>query len=385
MKVMLLGGSGGWGRPVASFLARSDLVSELLLGGRRLAAVEDVAAALGPKARAVQVDARDESRVCSLLAGCDLLVHASGPHYETLLPALRAAIQAQVDVCDLSDGARAMRAALALDAEAKEAGIVALLGIGLSPGITNLLAKHAYNQLERVEELHLVTIFDRTMAEWRQVWRGAIIVSLLESASGLVPIYRDGAWVDIVGHEHGVDVPLPGGRTVRAYPNGFPEPVTLPRWLPSLRNVSYVEAFLPARVGEIFHGQVRRITEGACTPEQAAERYYAALDAEPDTPPTPPSLRAPLFAIAAQGYKDGQQVSLTCTSGLQGAGTAALAAAALKLLRGEIQARGVLAPEACLAPLPFLAEVAQLLPETSVPADGQLITESLEPAGSAAS
>jgi hypothetical protein len=228
-------------------------------------------------------------------------------------------------------------------------------------------------------------MFDRTMAEWRQVWRGAIIVSLLESASGLVPIYRDGAWVDIVGHERGVDVPLPGGRTVRAYPNGFPELVTLPRWLPGLKKVSYVEAFLPARVGETFHEQVRRITEGACTPEQAAERYYAALDAEPDTSPTPASLRAPPCAITAQGYKDGQRVSLTCTFDVRGAGTAALAAAALKLLRGEIQERGVLAPEACLAPLPFLAEVAQLLPETSVPADGKMFAETLEPTGSAAS
>jgi hypothetical protein len=62
-----------------------------------------------------------------------------------------------------------------------------------------------------------------------------------------------------------------------------------------------------------------------------------------------------------------------------------LAAAALKLLRGEIQERGVLAPEACLAPLPFLAEVAQLLPETSVPADGKMFAETLEPTGSAAS
>ena len=54
----------------------------------------------------------------------------------------------------------------------------------------------------------------------------------------------------------------------------------------------------------------------------------------------------------------------------------ALAAAVRKILRGEIQERGVMHAETAFEPLPFLDEAASLLPDL-LP-DGKLIDESFE-------
>ena len=54
----------------------------------------------------------------------------------------------------------------------------------------------------------------------------------------------------------------------------------------------------------------------------------------------------------------------------------ALAVGVLKILRGEIRERGVMIAEKAFEPLPFLDEVASLIPD-SLP-DGRLIGESFE-------
>ena len=53
-----------------------------------------------------------------------------------------------------------------------------------------------------------------------------------------------------------------------------------------------------------------------------------------------------------------------------------LVAAALKVLRGEVRARGVLAAETAFEPLSFFDDVVALLPDA--PPDGRLVDESFE-------
>jgi len=371
MNVLVLGGAGNQGRGVSRLLAGTDLVTELIVAGRRLEAADQVAAQLGEKARAAQVDVHDEPRLRTLMAGCDLVVQAGGPHFEVLVPTVRAALQAGVHVCDVSDGGRSIRRALALDAEARAAGITGLIGVGLSPGLTNLLALHAYRQLDRVEDLEICWVNNGPLNSWR----GATLLSLLDSASGVVPTFGDGTWVDIVGHEHGVDVTLPGGGTVHVYPSGFPEPVTLPRSLPGLRSVSHLVGYLPERVGDLFADHVRQVAAGQCTVAAAQDRFCTACAAEPAAATAAvPAVPAFTWYVRASGTKAGRRARLTCTSPLTST-EASLVAAALKLLRGDITQRGVLAPEACLEPQSFFRDVAALLPESRRPADGALIAE----------
>jgi len=46
--------------------------------------------------------------------------------------------------------------ALEKDGEARRAGVTVLLGIGASPGLTNLLARHSADQLDEVDYIQTV-------------------------------------------------------------------------------------------------------------------------------------------------------------------------------------------------------------------------------------
>jgi hypothetical protein len=68
-------------------------------------------------------------------------------------------------------------------------------------------------------------------------------------------------------------------------------------------------------------------------------------------------------------YKSWPSVDWMTTSG-------PLAAAALKIIRGEIRTKGVLSPESCLDPMAFFAEAAQYGSEK--PSNGKFLDESFE-------
>jgi len=90
----------------------------------------------------VQVDINDERPLTDLVADYDIVVNAAGPEWETLVPGLRAAVAAGIHCCDLGADGRTAEQQLALDSTAKAQGVLALIGMGLDPGLDNLLAVH---------------------------------------------------------------------------------------------------------------------------------------------------------------------------------------------------------------------------------------------------
>ncbi len=101
MKVFILGGYGAVGLPSAEMLAKSDLVTEIVLAGRNMERAELAAAEIGDKVRAVQVDGADEKQLASLLAGYDIIVNTASN--QVALPVLQAAVSASAHYC-ASDG-----------------------------------------------------------------------------------------------------------------------------------------------------------------------------------------------------------------------------------------------------------------------------------------
>lgn len=73
MKVLLLGGTGVFGKSAAALLAREKQIAEIALASRHLETAQRVASEIGDKARAVCVDIKDP---CS---GAVFPVHALGP------------------------------------------------------------------------------------------------------------------------------------------------------------------------------------------------------------------------------------------------------------------------------------------------------------------
>ncbi len=394
MKVFALGGAGQFGRYTAQKLIASDTVSEIVIAGRNLEPARRAASELGAKATAVQVDLRDEGRLASLASGCDLLVNTAGPEYTAVLPALRAAIRARVNYCDLCAYGPVTEQALALDAAAKGAGITAVLGIGLS-GLSNLRMIHAARQFDEVEELRFC-IFqvipqygatakegegpEQILAQWRKAGHAdASWQFMMRLVAGKVRIYRDGQWIDVDPLGNAVHVTLPEGDEVTAIPTANQEAITLPRSIPGVRSVCTLYSMFPPRLNELCCQLGRRIANGNLDESTAAFSVFESLVAHPEETLVVPKGGESGWVdwVEATGWRHGERVRYKGWPSPDWTGTAGpLAVAARKILQGEIRARGVLPPEACFDPVPFFAEVAAYA--DAKPVDGKFLKETFE-------
>ncbi|GAD84581.1 hypothetical protein NCAST_25_00010, partial [Nocardia asteroides NBRC 15531] len=151
MRVLALGGAGEMGRVAARVLRGDSRVSALTIADRDESAARKVAAELG--ADALGLDVTDASALAAALRAADLVVNTVGPYFRFGPPILAAAIDARCDYIDICDDPQPTIEMLELDARAKAAGVTALLGMGASPGLANLLAVRAGAELDRVDDL----------------------------------------------------------------------------------------------------------------------------------------------------------------------------------------------------------------------------------------
>jgi lysine 6-dehydrogenase len=155
MRILILG-SGLMG-PAAAFNVMSDPdVEQVIVCDRDGAALDGCAARLKDKPGAgkletLQIDLGDEKGTIELLQDGDAAIAALPRSLS--LQACRVAISAGTPLVDLS---RPEHIHLpALHGEAKRAGVLIVLGCGVEPGLTEIMARYLAEKLDRVDELHI--------------------------------------------------------------------------------------------------------------------------------------------------------------------------------------------------------------------------------------
>lgn len=103
------------------------------------------------KAVAAACDVRDSAGLAKMLSGADVVLNATD--YPFNLDVMRAALAARTPYADLGGLFHMTRKQYELHDAFAEAGLTAVLGIGSTPGITNILARVAADQLDTVERL----------------------------------------------------------------------------------------------------------------------------------------------------------------------------------------------------------------------------------------
>jgi hypothetical protein len=176
---VLLVGAGAVGRRAARQLAESDGVERILIADRVAGVAEDGAAAMGARATAV-----DWSPDRPLPAGITVVASAVGGPAERAV--FERALEAGVRAAGCADDAGTVRSLLDLDDAAREAGVTLAAGCGLAPGLSDVLARHAADALETVDEIQVA----------RAGTAGpACRSALARSGRAAVLEWRDGAWV----------------------------------------------------------------------------------------------------------------------------------------------------------------------------------------------
>src|SRR5687768_15181918 len=154
MKILVLGaGRMGYGAAF-DLVHNSPEVTAVTVADFDFEKAQEVAAKVGTdRIKARQIDASNYEDVVSLMRGHDSAISCVNYWYNESLS--RAAIETGTNFCDLGGNNYVVDSQLALDAEAKAAGINIIPDCGLAPGMVSILAMHGAAQFDETEEIHI--------------------------------------------------------------------------------------------------------------------------------------------------------------------------------------------------------------------------------------
>ncbi len=154
MKIFVFG-AGRMGHGAVFDLAHnSPEVEAVTVADADFAKAQQVAELVGsPKVSAVGLDVSDSEKTVSVMRGHDAAI--SCVNYWFNLELSKAAIATRTNFCDLGGNNYVVDEQLALDAEAKNAGINIIPDCGLAPGMVSVLAMHGANRFEEIEEINI--------------------------------------------------------------------------------------------------------------------------------------------------------------------------------------------------------------------------------------
>ena len=361
MKVLVIGGAGGMGQGVARDLIKQERIEKVVLGD-----INTDPGRLQEKLRAsakvslVRIDVNDHAGMVSAIKKADVVVNCAGPFYKTAVAVARAAVEAKVNYIDICDDYEAAQILFAsdIDAAAKSAGIIVLTGMGSDPGTNNVLVKWYANRLDRVDEIYLywvVSIAELAGAAWDHS---------LHMVLGKIPQYIDGKLVEVEGGggEEMENFLEPLGECLISYV-GHPQPITIPRYIEGVKTVVIKGALIPLWVDKLIKEQKAMGLLGnesidvkgtKVVPYDLALKLWDTIPEDRDNGPQASGLK-----VIVKGERAGNMVTYTADIvGRMAPGTGLPASiAALMMDAGEVTVKGVVAPEGCIDPDKFLAEL----------------------------
>lgn len=227
MRIVVVGGAGEVGAELVRDLARVEDIGSLLVADVN----EDRAAAIAAdvndrRVSACGLDVNDRESALRILEEADVLMNCTS--FSLFDTVFGLAVEARVDYADLiSEPNERQRAA------AERAGITAISGLGASPGLSNVLVRHASEQLDELLGVNISWVSSRTAAPTP----GLLDTILWEVSEGCSTrcFYRDGRYerADFLEGSRLVDFAQPVGRQF-VYYVPHPEVRTLPAHFPTL-------------------------------------------------------------------------------------------------------------------------------------------------------
>ncbi len=367
-KIIVLGGCGAVGSNAVKTLVRDNTFSEVAIGDSNVEKAERMAEDLGPGVISRKFDALDIDSCKDAIAGCDLVLNCVGPFYSTVKTILTAAIEVGINYVDVCDDPDVTLEILGLDEAAKKAGITALIGMGASPGITNLLAKLAADDF--LDETDSIDIFHTHGGE---PFEGdGVIGHRFHCMSIDIPMYLEGELKyvryfeeDGIALRQSFDFPLIG-KNIPLYPYPHPEQLTLPRYI-KVKNVTNKGSVLPIEYYQLT-SEVCRLGMASKEPIEVKGREVVPYDfalafikRERDRilKETQFGEQRGAMSIVVKGKKNGEileyRIHTYSSSQALGEGTGIPAAAgAIMMQQEKVSGKGVLPPEGCIRPLEFI-------------------------------
>ncbi|HEV8163933.1 MAG TPA: saccharopine dehydrogenase NADP-binding domain-containing protein [Actinomycetota bacterium] len=252
MRVVVVGGAGAMGRWTLRDLTESEGVDEVVVadldGVRAMEAAGWAAARSGSNGTAqvqgMALDAGDGDALRRALEAADVACNCAVK--ATNLPVMEACADTGTHYVDLGGLFHTTRRQLALHDRFVDAGVTAVVGMGASPGITNVMAALAARGLEAVEEVEVRLGIADLAPSTAPLPVPYALDTLLDEFAAPAMTFRDGRFVEVpaMSEQEQLDFPPPVGR-VRVGHTLHSEVATLPLHFAGrgIRSVSFKVGF----------------------------------------------------------------------------------------------------------------------------------------------
>ncbi len=175
MKVLVVGGYGAQGSIICTYLARSSDVSEIVCAGRNLEKAKKLVERLkSDKVTAKKLDATNSDELTTAAKGINLVVNATVPKYNLII--MDAVLKGGANYQDLASGPtdipmdKFVLKQIERSKKYEDAELTALINTGSSPGVTNVLARHAADKLDQVDEIKIRYTGFMETKEYISIW-----------------------------------------------------------------------------------------------------------------------------------------------------------------------------------------------------------------------
>jgi saccharopine dehydrogenase-like NADP-dependent oxidoreductase len=355
VKVVVLGGAGDMGSETVRDLIQYTDVSKVTIADRNREAAEKLAQSLGDERIAVEtVDAACHDDLVRVLSGHDVAAGALGPFYRFERLIAEAVLDAGINYVSICDDHDAAEAVLKLDPVAREKGVKILTGLGWTPGLSNILARQGYEELDQADSIRIYWAGSAGDSEGL-----AVILHLIHIFTGKVTTFQNGVHMEIkAGSDmESVEFPAPLGK-VHTYHLGHPEPVTLPRYLKGLREVT-----LKGGLAENYLNVISRLAASLRLTDSDKKKMLLGKAVKKTLPLLPVDKARSYSGILVEitGTRAGENVTIAYSAAdrMRRLTGIPLSIGAHFMARGAIERTGVFGPEAdgSVNPALFLQEL----------------------------
>jgi len=365
MKILVLGGAGPMGTVTVRDLAESPDVSKVIVGDVSIERANQLKNLVGSEKVSVRrVDVSNRAGLVEAMKEANAVANATPYHLN--IQTMKAAMKAGKSLTDLGGVYYTTLKQLELNEEAKEAGITVVIGCGLAPGITDILAKYGADKLDAVDEVHIkYGEVNLTPAKYKWSFR-----TVLEEYTTGPVAYQNGEYKKLppFSGKQIVKFPQPIGERTCCY-GLYSGVATLPRTIG--KGVKVVDCLMVHR--EEDEQRIKVLNEMGLTSNEPinfkgvkiSPREFLLRCAPPPDAKAKDVAGAIVEVIGEKGgekarciyslvypYHEKYGVSaLACLTGVP------LSIASQMLAKGENPELGVLPPEVAVKPKPFFAEL----------------------------
>ena len=165
-KIVVLGGYGEMGRVIVTDLSQTFRNGTIVVAGRDREKAASFAASFRMKnVVGVRASSGSRSQMRSALRGAAVLINAT--NYYSNVEVMRHALANNVNYVDLGGLYWTTKEQLKLHSRFKKAGLIAVLGCGSTPGITNVMAEFGARRFDRIRSLD-VSFADKDYTQYTQ-------------------------------------------------------------------------------------------------------------------------------------------------------------------------------------------------------------------------